>query len=97
MVTEIAIIDVHDAVGFAKAFRETGYDLLANTPGCISVKMYQSSEDSLRFIGVNEWESKEAHLENFRGTDRFPAYQNALRAYVAGPPTVQHFSDAMEG
>jgi quinol monooxygenase YgiN len=94
MVTEIAIIDVlagHEAA-FAAAFRDTGYELLATTPGCISVKMYQSGENPSRFIGVNEWESEQAHLENFRGSDRYTKYGEALRAHIAAAPVVEHFT-----
>ncbi|MGW0082249.1 antibiotic biosynthesis monooxygenase family protein [Streptomyces sp. NPDC003393] len=99
MITEIAVIDVQagQETAFAAAFRSTGYELLATTPGCISVKMYQSSENPSRFIGVNEWESEKAHLENFRGSDRYTKYGEALRAYLAAVPVVQHFSDVMAG
>jgi quinol monooxygenase YgiN len=99
MVTEIALIDVRPGqeAAFAAAFRNTAYELLATTPGCISVKMYRSSENPSRFIGVNEWESEEAHLENFRGSDRYTTYGEALRAYLDGVPVVQHFSDVMDG
>ncbi|MFB7269268.1 antibiotic biosynthesis monooxygenase family protein [Streptomyces sp. NPDC056244] len=97
MVTEIAIIDVKpgEEAAFASAYRDTGHDLLATTPGCVSATMHQSSETPTRFVGVNEWESKEAHLDNFRGTDRYARYGSALRPYLAGAPLVEHFDDIM--
>ncbi|MFF7105330.1 antibiotic biosynthesis monooxygenase family protein [Streptomyces nigra] len=98
MVTEIAIIDVRPGHedAFAAAFRETGHHLLATTPGCISVKMYRSTDSPSRFVGVNEWESEEAHLENFRGSDRYIKYGEVLRPHLAGVPLVQHFNDVMD-
>ncbi|MFD7996825.1 antibiotic biosynthesis monooxygenase family protein [Streptomyces mexicanus] len=98
MVTEIAIIDVlpgHEAA-FAAAFQKTGHQLLATTPGCISVKMYRSSENPSRFTGVNEWESEKAHLENFRGSDRYIKYGEVLRPHLAVTPLVQHFDDVLD-
>jgi quinol monooxygenase YgiN len=97
MITEVAIIDVlaGQEAAFASAFRDTGYQLLATTPGCISVKMYQSFESTTRFIGVNEWESQEAHLENFRGSARYTRFSEALGPYMAGTPVVEHFGNVM--
>lgn len=99
MVTEIAIIDAkegHEAA-FAAAYRDTGHGLLTTTPGCVSAVMYRSHENPARFIGVNEWESEQAHLENFRGGDRYAKYLEALAPHVSGPPVVQHFDDVARG
>ncbi|MET9046718.1 MULTISPECIES: antibiotic biosynthesis monooxygenase family protein [Streptomyces] len=99
MVTEIVIIDVQAGqdAAFAAAFRETGYELLATTPGCLSVKLHQSTENPLRFVNVNEWESEQAHLENFRDSDRFVKFGQALGPYLAGTPVVEHFTDVTTG
>ncbi|MFD3525002.1 putative quinol monooxygenase [Streptomyces sp. NPDC058653] len=98
MVTEIAIIEVRPGqeAAFATAFQNVGHELLATTPGCLSVKMYRSGESS-RFVGVNEWESWEAHLDNFRGTDRYTRYGEALRPYLSAPPVVERFTDVTSG
>lgn len=42
MVTEIAIIDVKpdEEAAFESAYRDTGHDLLATTPGCVSATMH---------------------------------------------------------
>jgi quinol monooxygenase YgiN len=94
MIREIAIIDVNqsDAETFAETFRNVGHDLLANADGCLSVAMYHSNEAPTRFVGVNEWASKESHL-NFRATDSYTRYVAALGPFLAGPPVVQHFTD----
>ncbi|HXT91692.1 MAG TPA: antibiotic biosynthesis monooxygenase family protein [Trebonia sp.] len=93
MVTEIAIIDVKPGSEgqFAADFRDGGHKLLITTPGCLSSKMFQSHETSTRFIGVTEWESTEAHLRNFVGTDRFAKFSELLGPHVASLPVVEHF------
>lgn len=40
-----------------------------------------------------EWDTLEAHTENFRASDRFPAWRAAIGPYVAEPPRVEHFTD----
>ncbi|GHJ36804.1 antibiotic biosynthesis monooxygenase [Streptomyces sp. TS71-3] len=98
MITEIAIIDVKagSEQAFVDAFRAVGHDLLAGTPGCLETRMEQSRETPTRFVGVTRWESVEAHVENFRGTDRYAKYAAALGPTLAGAPRVEHFDDIMK-
>jgi heme-degrading monooxygenase HmoA len=101
MVTEIAIIHVKDGQGdaFAAAYGEAR-ELLVTTPGCLSAKMLRGIETPTRFIGVNEWESKEAHLDNFRGdAERYAKYLGLLVPYVSETvaSVVEHFDDVMAG
>ncbi|WP_326834500.1 antibiotic biosynthesis monooxygenase [Amycolatopsis rhabdoformis] len=92
MITEIAIIDVKPDAGdeFAAAYARA-HELLATTPGCLSARMLRSEESPDRFIGVVEWESKQHHLDHFRGTERYPAYAALLGPFLAAPPRVEHF------
>ncbi|MET7998771.1 antibiotic biosynthesis monooxygenase [Amycolatopsis sp. NPDC005232] len=92
MITEIAIVDVKPGAGdeFAAAYAKA-HELLATTPGCRSARMMRSEESPDRFVGVVEWESKQHHLEHFRGTDRYAAYGALLGPYLAAQPRVEHF------
>lgn len=92
MVLEVALIDVTDAQGFAVAYAGAR-DVLASTPGCRSVRMTRGIETPDRFVLLVEWDSVEAHLDNFRATDRFEQWRAAIGPYVAAPPRVEHFAD----
>jgi quinol monooxygenase YgiN len=98
MITEIALIDVKPGLEaeFAAAYQQA-HTLLATTPGCGSARMMQSSETPGRFVGMVTWESKQAHLDNFRGTDRYDRYRALLGPYLAVPPLVEHFDDVVKG
>lgn len=98
MLREIAIIDVKaDKVeDFADAFQKVGHELLAGAPGCLSAAMYHSEETPTRFVGVNEWESREAHLNNFRCSDRYTRYVAALGPFLASSPIVEHYTVVAE-
>jgi heme-degrading monooxygenase HmoA len=77
---------------FIDAYR-TVRDMLASTPGCRSVRLTHGVENPARFVLLVEWDSVEAHEENFRGTDRFAQWRAAIGPYFAGPPLVEHFTD----
>jgi heme-degrading monooxygenase HmoA len=94
MVLEVALIDVvagqEDA--FAQAYVK-GHPVLAGTPGCRSVRMTRGIESPSRFVLLVEWDTVEAHLENFRETDRFTTWRSLIGPYFAAPPVVEHFTD----
>ncbi|MFC3740351.1 antibiotic biosynthesis monooxygenase family protein [Paractinoplanes deccanensis] len=94
MVLEVALIDVHpgEEDAFAAAY-QAGRPILAGTPGCLSVRMTRGVESPSRFVLLVEWESVEAHLENFRATDRFHQWRGHIGKFFATPPLVEHFLD----
>jgi heme-degrading monooxygenase HmoA len=93
MVLEVALIDVvpgqEDA--FAAAYR-LGHPILAGTPGCRSVRMTRGVESASRFVLLVEWDTVEAHLENFRATERYVQWRGLIGGYFAQPPIVEHFT-----
>jgi heme-degrading monooxygenase HmoA len=94
MVLEVALIDVQPGQedAFAEAYRK-GHEVLASTPGARSVRMTRGIESPSRFVLLVEWDSVEAHLENFRNTDRFTTWRGLIGPYFAQPPLVEHFTD----
>jgi heme-degrading monooxygenase HmoA len=96
VVLEVAVIDVTDADAFAAAYR-SARDILADTPGCRSVRMTRGIESPERFVLLVEWDSVEAHEVNFRRTDRFASWRGLIGPYFSAPPQVEHFTDVAAG
>ena len=98
MVLEVALIDVFPGQEdmFAAAYR-VGHPVLATTPGCRSVRMTRGIESPSRFVLLVEWDSVEAHEQNFRATDRFPQWRGLIGGYFAKPPLVEHYIDVAAG
>lgn len=94
MVLEIAIIDVHDGQddAFEDAYRGAQH-ILAGTPGVQSIRMTHDIDRPGRFVLLVEWDSVQAHEENFRATDRYSQWRAAIGEFFAGPPLVEHFED----
>jgi heme-degrading monooxygenase HmoA len=94
MVLEVGLISVKPGAAddFAVAYR-TVREVLAGTPGCRSVRMTHGIESPSRFVLLVEWDSVEAHEQNFRATDRFATWRAAIGPHFAEPPHVEHFVD----
>jgi heme-degrading monooxygenase HmoA len=96
MVLEVALIDVlpGQEEAFAVAYGK-GHEALATTPGCRSVRMTRGIESPSSFVLLVEWDSVEAHIENFRNSERFTTWRGLIGQYFAAPPVVEHFIDVL--
>jgi heme-degrading monooxygenase HmoA len=94
MVVEVALIDVRQGTEeeFATAYAKA-HHLLATTPGCRSVRMTRGVESPSRFVLLVEWDSVDAHIENFRASERFTEWRALIGPYFDGAPCVEHFVD----
>ena len=94
MVLEVALIDVLPGSedDFAAAYAKA-HDILVATDGCLKVRMTRGVETPNRFVLLVEWESVDAHLDNFRATERFTTLRGLLGPYFDGAPRVEHFVD----
>ncbi|GAB3810541.1 antibiotic biosynthesis monooxygenase family protein [Micromonospora zhanjiangensis] len=94
MVLEVALIEVSPGREdeFAAAYAK-GRPVLAGTPGCRSVRMTRGIESPQRFVLLVEWDSVQAHEQNFRATERFATWRSLIGPYFAAPPVVEHFQD----
>lgn len=94
MVLEVGLINVvagqEDA--FTAAYAQAR-ESLAGTPGCCSVRMTRGVESPSRFVLMVEWDSIDAHIENFRDTERFTTWRGLIGPYFDGVPVVEHFVD----
>jgi heme-degrading monooxygenase HmoA len=94
MVLEVALIDVQEGreAEFAKAYAEASV-ILRETAGCRSVRMTKGIESPSRFVLLVEWDSIDAHVDNFRATERFVRWRGLIGPYFDGTPRVEHFAD----
>jgi quinol monooxygenase YgiN len=94
MVLEVAVIEVVPGAeqDFGNAYRGIR-EVLTSTPGCRSARMTQGIESPSRFVLLVEWDSVEAHEQEFRGSDRFARWRAAIGPFFAAPPDVQHVEE----
>jgi len=94
MVLEVADFQVTPGAeeDFVIAYRGIK-DVLTSTPGCRSARMTRGVDSPSRFVLLVEWESVEAHEQNFRASDRFGRWRAAIGPFFASPPVVEHVED----
>jgi len=94
MVLEVADFQVTPGAeeDFTNAYRGIK-DMLTSTPGCRSARMTRGVESPSRFVLLVEWDSIEAHEQNFRASDRFGRWRAAIGPFFASPPVVEHVEE----
>lgn len=92
MILEVAEVFVKPGSGPQyEAGMQQAQRLLLETPGYIRHSLQRGIENPDRYLLFIYWESVEAHMINFRESERYPAYRSYVNACFAQPPTMQHF------
>ena len=92
MITEHAVLEVIPG-------RETEFvecmdrakELIAASPGFISLRIERCLEQPSRFLLLVEWDSLEAHTEGFRGSAAYQEWRDLLHHFYDPFPVVEHF------
>jgi heme-degrading monooxygenase HmoA len=91
MITEQAVWDIK--VGREAEFETTIHSatqLIAQTPGFVSVDVLRCIENPSRFLLLVNWERLEDHTETFRNSPQYLEWRSALDG-IYDAVAVQHF------
>jgi heme-degrading monooxygenase HmoA len=80
-----------DAEKFEAAYA-LALELLAQTEGFEWAHLHRGIERPSSYLLIVGWQSVQAHLVNFRESDRFPQWRALLGPYFAADPKVEHYS-----
>lgn len=89
----LEVVDIRVAAGRSEEFvaaYQSVLDVLVTTPGCRRATLNQGVESPDRFVLLVEWDSVQAHVENFRQTERLPRWRAAVGEFFAEPPHMEH-------
>jgi heme-degrading monooxygenase HmoA len=94
MIVEHAILQVKEGQGasFEEAMRQA-LPLIAATPGFIRIEMRPSIGQRGRYLLLVEWETLEAHVQGFRGSDRYAEWKRLLHHFYEPFPVVEHYGE----
>jgi heme-degrading monooxygenase HmoA len=97
MITEHAVLDVipGNEAPFVEAM-ETAKDLIAASPGFVSLRVEHCIERPSRFLLLVEWERLEDHTEGFRGSEAYATWRRALHHFYDPFPVVEHFEPILK-
>jgi heme-degrading monooxygenase HmoA len=77
---------------FENAYRSVRRFLM-QTDGFLSIRMTRGIESRSRFVLLVEWESVEAHQQNFRNGPQYAQWRAAIGPHFDGAPDVEHYRD----
>jgi heme-degrading monooxygenase HmoA len=70
---------------------ERAKNLIASSPGFVSLKVERCLERPNNFLLLVEWQSLEDHTDGFRGSPAYEEWRAALHHFYDPFPLVQHF------
>jgi len=94
LILEVAEIYINDGdqPAFEQAMRQSLETYVSITEGFIDAELQCSIEEPTRYLLLVHWETIEAHMVNFRESERFSKHRALISPYFAHPPKVQHFT-----
>lgn len=92
MILEHALLPVKPGqeAAFEAAFAEAKA-LIISSPGCRRVEVSRCLERPSTYLLLVEWDSLEAHVEGFRGSEAFTRWRELLHHFYDPAPLVEHF------
>ncbi len=93
MILEVAEIFIAEGnqTAFEAAVKQGMAEIVSLTDGFISYELRRSLEAPTRYLLMIQWETLEAHMVNFRESDKFPKWRGVVGGFFAQPPLVHHF------
>lgn len=98
MIQEIArlSIDPADAAAFEAAVAQA-VPHFHSAPGCRSFALERSVDRPGDYMLVVGWDSVDAHMVDFRGSDGFQAWRALVGPFFKSAPDVDHVEPAVQG
>jgi quinol monooxygenase YgiN len=92
VIVEIALLKARpDAVDAMRNGLTAARAVIARAPGCLGSVFYQGIEEPDSFVLRIEWESVEAHLEDFRKGPLLAEWRSHFYDLLAETPKVTHY------
>ena len=98
MILEIAQIDVKPGMEaeFEAGVRKAA-PIFQRAKGCRGMTLQRSHEKPQRYRLFVQWETLENHTVDFRNSADFPEWRACVAHCFAGPPEVEHVTEAVKG
>lgn len=72
---------------------ETALPALRAAAGCRSARLVRCVLEPEKFVLLSEWDSLEAHTEDFYRSEAFLDWRAAVSEHLCEPPRVEHAED----
>jgi heme-degrading monooxygenase HmoA len=92
MMLEHAVLDVVPGreQDFEEAF-DVAKSVISDSRGFVSLGLHRCVEQPSRYLLLVAWETLEAHIDGFRGSERYEEWRQLLHHFYVSFPTVEHY------
>jgi len=91
MITEFARLTISpDGSAEFEAAVESVVHIFRAAPGCLGMALDREIENPAHYLLVVQWESIEAHVDDFRNSIGFREWRNVVSPFFTAQPTVIH-------
>jgi heme-degrading monooxygenase HmoA len=92
MILEVAILNIKQGLeaDFEASFSQAK-DIIAASPGFISLQLQRCLETESRYILLVNWDTLEAHTEGFRKSEAYQQWKVLLHHFYDPFPVVEHY------
>lgn len=91
---ELAITPGREAE-FEAAFTRA-HEIITQAPGCRWARIARQVENPGTYLLLVGWESVDAHMVDFRGSELFQQWRAVVGEFFAAPPAVTHYAGDLD-
>ena len=93
MITVVAILNIRagQSAEFEAAFQRAA-PLIATAPGYLGHELQKCLDTPQRYLLLEHWESREAHMLGFRQSPEFQEWKRLTHPFYDPFPTVEHYA-----
>lgn len=97
MVTVVAIVNIRagQAVEYEATMQQAA-PLIAAAPGYMGHELLKCQDTPGRYLLLEHWESREAHLVGFRGLPVYAEWKRLTHPFYDPFPTVEHYEPCLQ-
>lgn len=96
-ILEVVIFEIKlgESAGFEAAIAQA-FAFLQQTEGYLNHQLRRCLERDHQYLLTISWTTVDAHMINFRQSDRFPRWRELIEPYFANPPQMLHYQPIFE-
>lgn len=93
MITVVAILNIRagQSAAFEAAFQEAAA-FIATAPGYLGHELHQCLDTPGRYLLLEHWTTRDAHMLGFRQSPEFQAWSRLTHNFYDPFPTVEHYA-----
>lgn len=88
-------ITAGEEAAFEEAFKR-GHQVIAKSPGFLWARLVRQIESPEKYLLLIGWETLDAHMVGFRGSELFTEWRSIVGPFFAAPVALTHYEGELD-